>query len=95
MPVSEEVESRIQIQIRHSRVVATALLGIVLLGGRAKMYKQMVAGAGSQWDTLVSMVSLLTTLPTLMVFIGLVLFLLIPSGIVCDDIDRSTACKLP
>ena len=90
LPVSGEVERRIKIQIRHSRVVGTAFLGMMLLAGRAKMYKDMVAGAGSQWDTAVAVVSLLTTLPMLLFVIGLLLFLLIPIVVVCDDIERST-----
>ena len=42
-------------------------------------------------DVAVASVSVVTTLPTVIMFIGWVLFLQIPSTIVCDDIERSTA----
>ena len=96
MRVSESAEQRIRARVRHSRLAGVVVLALFLVLGRGRMYLEWIAdqeedGVTSDWDVAVASVSVVTTLPTVNMFIGWVLFLQIPTTIVCDDIERSTA----
>ena len=90
-PVSPQVLQRIRTHVRVSRTWAAGL-GVVMLVSTARQYEQLEANLGRTelQRAVFTIVDTISLVPMLITITGWLLFLTIPSLIVCDDIERNT-----
>ena len=90
-PVSPQVLQRIRTHVRVSRTWAAGL-GVVMLVSMARQYEQLEANLGRTelQRAVFTIVDTISLVPMLITITGWLLFLTIPSLIVCDDIERNT-----